>query len=153
MAYDSNQSQDVDDMFDYIEKKIYQDFKDATTGKQTAKKIPSLSCELMISHLKSPNTFWNAIQMLANKQGDNVKLLKNTNSNNQMIAIIPNTKNNGNQKNYYKYHLSIFMDNNDNDDDKSNANKCEQDNEFDDDSSEKILESGDYKNLYNISLC
>ena len=139
----------MNDIFDRIDKKIYQDLKDATTDKQTAKKMPSLSCELMISHLKSPNTFWNAIQMLANKQGDNVKLLKNTNSNNQMVAIIPNTKNNGNQKNYYKYHLSILMDDNDdddNDDDKSNANESEQDNEFDDNPSEKILESGDYKN-------
>ena len=145
MAYDSNQFQD--DIFDHIDTKIYQNLKNSTSDKETAKKIPTLSCELMISHFKSPNAFWNAIQMLASKQGDNVKLLKNTNSDNPTVAIIPNTKNNGSQKNYYKYHLSIFMDNDDDDDDKSNANKSENDNELDDDDPfEKTLESGDYKN-------
>ena len=117
------------------------------------KKIPTLSCELMISHLKSPNTFWNAIEMLANKQGDNVKLLKNTSSHNMMVAIIPNTKNNGNQTNYYKYHLSIYMDTNDDDDDdddKSNGNESEQDNELDDEPLEKTLEAGNYRNSYSL---
>ena len=147
MAYDPNQSQDMDDTFDYIEKKIHQNLKHVLTDKETAKKIPILSCELMISHFQSPNTFWNAIEILAKKQGDNVKLLKNTNTNNPIVAIIPNTKNNGNQKNYYKYHLSIYMDTNDDDDDKSNANKSEKDNELDDDDSiEKTLESGNYRN-------
>ena len=100
----------------------------------------------MISHFQSPNTFWNAIEILANKQGDNVKLLKNTNSNNPMVTIIPNTKNNGGQKNYYKYHLSIYMDTND-DDDKSSANESEEHNELDDDDPlNKILVSRNYRN-------
>ena len=49
--------------------------------------------------------------------------------------------------------MSIFINTNDDGDDadKSNANESEQDNEFDDDPSEKILESGDYK--IDISLC
>ena len=141
----------MDDTFDYIEKEIYQNLEHAATDKETTKKIPSLSCELMISHFQSPNTFWNAIEILANKQGDNVKLLKNTNSDNPIVAIIPNVKNNGNQKNYYKYHLSIYMDTNDDDDDdddKSNANESEENNELDDDPLEKILVSGNYRNLY-----
>ena len=145
MAFDSNQFQDMDATFDYIEKEIYQNLKQATTDKETLKKIPILSCELMISHFQSPNTFWNAIEILANNQGDNIKLLKNPNTDNPMVAIIPNTKNNGNQNNYYKYHLSIYDDD---DDDKSNATESEEDDEFDDDSFRKTLYSGNYRNVY-----
>ena len=146
MAYDSNQFEDTGDIFGQIYKTIYQNLKQATTDKETTKEIPTLSCELMISHFESPKTFWNAIEILSNKQGDNVKLLKNTNTNNPIVAIIPNTKNNGNQKNYYKYHLSIYMHTDDDDDDnKSDANESEENNELDD-PLEKTLESGNYRN-------
>ena len=155
MSYDTTQSQDNDDMFDRIDKEIRQNFKKGQADLNTTK-IPTLSCELMISHFKSPETFWNAIQMIAKKQGDNVKLLENTNNDNPTVAIIPNTNNNGNQKNYYKYHLSIVIqsdsdsddeqnqdNNNTNDDDnKSNANESEEDE----------LDAGDYKNLYYLSF-
>lgn len=88
MAYDTTQGQDVNDIFDRIDKEIRQNLKHAITDKETAKKIPTLSSELMISHFKTSNTFWKAIEMLASKQGDNVKILKNQNTNNPIAVVI-----------------------------------------------------------------
>ena len=138
---------------DKIDKAIYQKLPQSNSnGKgsgKTKSKIATLSKELMISHFKSQDILCQAIKNFGKKRGDNIQIInKNKESGNgSIIEIIPNTTNINEQQVYVKYHLSIYCNNNDDEQDSKDDTDETASNDSDGDESDDEESDDEYCDL------